>query len=193
MKHLARVLASSSLFGLLCFIVDCHLPFPSQAKGYPDISTRSFLHRLCASSSTLPVYALTDYDPDGIAVMSTYKHGSWNLSHESAELVVPRIEWLGIRSGDLFDGHEEGLLTLSARDRRKAMKMLENSVVLREEGEEREWRRELQVMLTIGMKGEMEVLAAKEDGVAGWVEGRLLQCGNFAMEYSGREFEDMLI
>ena len=158
---------------------------PIQAKGYPDISTRAFLHHLATTHNpqkpALPIYCLVDYDPDGIAIMSTYKHGSWNLSHESSQVLVPSIQWLGVRSCDIVssaDGEEyKGVLRLSGRDRHKARKMLENNVVLGEEGRESEWRREVQVMLMLNVKAEMEVLAEREGGVAGWVEGRLLVQG----------------
>jgi len=153
----------------------------TQAKGYPDISTRSFLHLLSTIYPTktipLPIYALTDFDPDGIAIMSTYKHGSLKLSHENAHLNVPSIQWLGIHSKDILDEASEqegkGLLRLTGRDRRKAIKMLEWDV-LREEGMEREWRREVQIMLMLGVKAEMEILGGREGGVDGWVEGKLL-------------------
>jgi len=119
-----------------------------------------------------------DFDPDGIAIMSTYKHGSLALSHENADLNVPSIEWLGLRSRELFNsttgGMSEGLLRLTTRDRKKAMKILEKPL-LDEDGEEREWRRELQVMLMLGVKAEMEILADRAGGVCGWVEERLLE------------------
>lgn len=119
-----------------------------------------------------------DFDPDGIAIMSTYKHGSWTLSHENAKLKVPSIRWLGLRSRELLDGTigevSEGLLQLTTRDRRKAMSLLERPL-LDEEGEEKEWRRELQVMLMLGVKAEMEILADRAGGVCGWVEEKLVE------------------
>ena len=143
---------------------------------------------------------LADFDPDGMAVMSTYKHGSWNLSHESAQLLVPGLQWLGTRSKDVLVGANDDdskcLLRLSRRDRQKAKKMLENSAVFREDGEEVEWRRELQVMLMLNVKAEMEVLEEREGGMAGWVEGRLLEhdegiIGSGEMEEV--DFEEMLV
>jgi len=119
-----------------------------------------------------------DFDPDGIAIMSTYKHGSWTLSHENGKLNVPSIRWLGPRSRELLKGAtgetSEGLLPLTMRDRKKAIKMLEWPR-LDEVGQEKEWRRELQVMLMLGVKAEMEVLADRAGGVCGWVEERLLE------------------
>lgn len=172
-----------------------------QAKGYPDISTRAFLHLMSAFHDPglppHPIYVLADFDPDGMAVMSTYKHGSWNLSHESSQLLVPCIQWLGIRSADIIMSvenrdEEKGLLKLSGRDRHKATKMLENSAVFREDGEEIEWRRELQVMLMLNVKAEMEALAEREGGVAGWVEGQLLEQSK-ALLRTEEDFDEMLI
>ena len=153
----------------------------AQAKGYPDLSTRAFL-RLLSNSANFrtpppPIYAFVDFDPDGIAIMSTYKHGSVNLSHENANHVVPDIRWLGLRSCDIHDEktveESKGLLKLKNRDRKKAVKMLEKGL-LAENGAEMEWRHELQVMLMLGVKAEMEVLAEREGGVERWLDGRLL-------------------
>ena len=111
--------------------------------------------------------------------MSTYKHGSFKLSHENASLNVPNIQWLGIQSRDIIarNGQDDsiGLLSLSERDRKKAADMLESSNVLQEGGKEEEWRRELQVMLMLNVKAEMEVLAEREGGVKGWVQEKLLE------------------
>ena len=121
--------------------------------------------------------------------MSTYKYGSLKLIHENAGLNVPSIQWLGIQSRDILAGnqHDEysGLLRLSARDRKKAADMLERSEVLQEGGGmEKVWRRELQVMLMLNLKAEMEVLADRQGGVKGWVEERLLDNGNNLHAYS---------
>ena len=109
--------------------------------------------------------------------MSIYKHGSWNLSHETAQLNVPGIRWLGLRSRDLFtsiDADEPErpvLLPLSKRDRNMARKMLEKPAM--RESEEGEWRREVQVMMMIGFKAEMEIMDSREGGIAKWTENRL--------------------
>ena len=111
--------------------------------------------------------------------MSTYKHGSFKLSHENAGLNTPSIQWLGIRAGSVLAGNGQddyhGLLTLSARDRKKAVDMLERMESLQECGTEEEWRRELQVMLMLNVKAEMEVLAEREGGVKRWVDEKLLE------------------
>lgn len=125
-----------------------------------------------------PVFALVDFDPDGIAIMSTYKHGSRNLSHENSKLSVPSIRWLGLRSEYLFDKYGglngDGLLPLSTRDRKMAKNMLERSC-LGNEKKEIELRRELQLMLMLGCKAEMEMLNDREGGVVRWLEDMLIK------------------
>ncbi|KAL8772789.1 MAG: hypothetical protein Q9209_002134 [Squamulea sp. 1 TL-2023] len=157
-----------------------------KAKGYPDISTRGFLRLLSISSYPLPsIYAMVDFDPDGISIMSTYKHGSLTMSHENANLKCPTIRWLGVKSGDLdpkqmrnqpsdADEDMKGLLKLSKRDRNRAVKMLGHDVY-EEDGAEVEWRRELQVMLMLNIKVEMEILSQREGGIESWVDDRLLE------------------
>ncbi|KAL8993495.1 MAG: hypothetical protein Q9169_006301 [Polycauliona sp. 2 TL-2023] len=158
------------------------------AKGYPDVATRVFLRLLSTSCHPLPsIYALVDFDPDGISIMSTYKHGSIRLAHENANLRCPNVRWLGVKSGDLVfpaskkeisnnddDDDVMGLLKLSRRDRKKAVKMLGQGI-FEEDGVERECRRELQVMLMLNVKVEMEILSQQDGGIETWVENRLCE------------------
>lgn len=63
-------------------------------KGYPDINTRVLLKRLEADLK-LPIYIVVDADPHGIEIMCTYKFGSLQMIHNSEQLAVKSIEWLG--------------------------------------------------------------------------------------------------
>ncbi|KAK0128751.1 hypothetical protein ONS95_000704 [Cadophora gregata] len=141
------------------------------AKGYPDIQTRQFLHLISIHHPNILVNALVDFDPDGLGIMSTYKHGSQSLSHE-LNLAVPSIRWLGVRSCDFLGcvgrGAARGLLTLSARDRRIASKMLE-----RDENMNEEWKRELQVMLMLNVKAEIQILGNGEK-LGEWLDRNLM-------------------
>ncbi|KAL8781950.1 MAG: hypothetical protein Q9213_005789 [Squamulea squamosa] len=169
------------------------------AKGYPDISTRAFLRLLSVSSYPLPsIYALVDFDPDGISIMSTYKHGSLTMSYENANLKCPTIRWLGVKSGDVdpnqlriqpsdADEDMKGLLKLSKRDRNKATKMLGHDVY-EEDGAEVEWRRELQVMLMLNVKVEMEILSQRGGDIERWVDDRLLEDITRASDAKGDDF-----
>jgi meiotic recombination protein SPO11 len=116
-----------------------------------------------------PLYGLMDFDPDGLDILSTYKHGSKAFAHQSAELVLPSIQWVGVNSshiGQEDDLHQrQGLLKLSARDRRKATSMLKREQFA-EGGAEPEWRRELQVMLMLNVKAEIQLLEARPGGLA---------------------------
>lgn len=163
----------------------------TQGKGYPDLSTRAFLRRLSMSypreSKPPALLALVDHDPDGIAIMSTYKHGSEALSHENNDLVVPQLQWLGVKREDLMsvgscfggDGGtdpERGLLRLTQRDRVKAIAMLEKGVCS-EDGVEVGWRAELQAMLMTNIKAEIQLLDGRAGGLIGWLASRLATCG----------------
>jgi meiotic recombination protein SPO11 len=116
-----------------------------------------------------------DFDPDGLSILSTYKYGSAALAHENSQLAVSSIHWLGIRSTDLQQesaDEAQGLLRLSARDRGKAVKMLGNEIF----AVETEWRRELQVMLFLNVKAEIQVVSGfGRVGLEGWAEGRILE------------------
>lgn len=124
--------------------------------------------------------------------MSTYKHGSWNLSHEDQNHNVPSICWLGPKSEDLLlsngdsdrcesgmvsDVEGAGLLRLSLRDRRRIVGMMKKN------GQYKEWRRELQVMLMLGLKAEMELLGNRKRGLEAWVERKLIIKNKTKEEY----------
>ncbi|KAK8101402.1 hypothetical protein PG999_011776 [Apiospora kogelbergensis] len=72
------------------------------AKGYPDLASRQFIHRISSSWTQIPIYALMDFDPDGVSIMRTYKHGSIGMRHEES-ITVPGLTWLGVKHGDLLD------------------------------------------------------------------------------------------
>lgn len=140
-------------------------------KGYPDLASRAMLRLLSSASpqngfASPPVYGLADFDPDGMAILSTYQHGSKALSHEREGHCVPQLRRLGLHSRHLFASGDtqadQGILALSARDRRKANSLLCDA------GEEC-WRSDLQTMLVLNMKAELQLL----DGVPGAVDDLL--------------------
>ncbi|KAJ5723714.1 hypothetical protein N7488_001749 [Penicillium malachiteum] len=153
-------------------------------KGYPDLCTRAFIHHIvCAASSgngrPPPIYALVDGDPDGISIMSTYKYGSMAHSHENARFVVPNLRYLGLRVSDAIQDSELmeniSLLSLTTRDRRKIVSMLQNNPILAAEGPEPEWRVELQKMLMLNLKAEIEILYEREGGLKRWIDQRMFR------------------
>lgn len=142
-------------------------------KGYPDLSTRALVQFLTTPSvrnnfASPAVYGLADFDPDGLAILSIYKHGSRALAHESVNHVVPGLKWLGLRSHHLYlvdhDAHAaQGLLRLTARDRKKAVCMLERLSDC--SYDEAEKKQELQTMLMLNMKAELQLLDSSPNGM----------------------------
>ncbi|KAF4257134.1 hypothetical protein CNMCM8812_006886 [Aspergillus fumigatus] len=152
-------------------------------KGYPDLSTRAFVRRLLDETRHLPAeesprfYALVDSDPDGMAIMSTYKYGSMAHAHDNEKLNVSKLCWLGLRTSDVIGGADsfgdEAFIRLSLRDRKKAVAMLSNNPVWAEDGPEQEWRAELQQMLMLNLKAEIEILYNRQEGLEGWINKKM--------------------
>ncbi|KAJ6186064.1 Winged helix-turn-helix transcription repressor DNA-binding [Penicillium mononematosum] len=153
-------------------------------KGYPDFMTRTFLRAMSDSASNQRrrpprFYALTDGDPHGMAIMSTYKYGSAAHLHQNARLSIPRLQWLGLRVSDIIAVPEvlgdTALLSLTTRDRKKIAAMLLNSPVWASDGPEPEWRAELQRMLVLNLKAEIEILYGCQGGLEGWINRRMFR------------------
>lgn len=118
-----------------------------------------------------------DWDPDGIGILSTYKHGSAVLQRHDNPL-LPDINRLGLCSSHLTVDNAgqqmRSLLALTDRDRRKASKMLEWDHIGGADGES-VWRRELQLMLMLGYKAEIQALDENAGGVSEWIRHRLME------------------
>lgn len=136
-------------------------------KGYPDLSTRAMLHFLATpsprnGSASPSVFGLADFDPDGIAILSTYKYGSKALAHEKKEHAVPQLRWIGLRSEHLelaqdYAHATQGILKLTPRDRKKAIDML-GQVPLSNTQDVWRAREELQRMIQLNVKAELQLL-----------------------------------
>ena len=66
------------------------------ASGYPDLATRALVGRV-VDALRVRCFALTDYNPHGLALMLAYKHGTANLGLESG-CCCPSLQWLGLRA-----------------------------------------------------------------------------------------------
>lgn len=58
------------------------------------------------------MYALVDYDPDGLSIMRTYQVGSTSLLHEE-HTISPPLRWLGIRSDQILPSTQSAENSLS--------------------------------------------------------------------------------
>lgn len=153
-------------------------------KGYPDFATRALLHQMCAPTpqngfASPPAFCLVDFDPDGLAIMSTYKNGSATLVHEKEDLRVRQLQWLGLGVKDMIvamDGmhSDQGLLSLTTRDRRKAVKMLERCDVAARDAHEVKVRSAWQTMLMLNTKAELQLLDASPRGMVDLLTSALL-------------------
>lgn len=147
------------------------------------MSTREFVRQLFVTSNKYNrpprFYALVDGDPHGISIMSTYKYGSMAHLHENARLSLPRVEWLGLRVADAILASESpganSVLSLTTSDRRKILAMLLNNPAWSNDGPEPEWRSELQRMLMLNVKAEIEMLYERDGGLEAWIDRKLFR------------------
>ncbi|KAF8379593.1 hypothetical protein HHK36_029034 [Tetracentron sinense] len=121
------------------------------AKGYPDIATRFLLHRMSQAFPDLPILALVDWNPAGLAILCTFKFGSIGMGLEAYRYAC-NVKWLGLRGGDLKLIPEESLVPLKPRDLQIA-KSLMSSEILQEN-----YKEELEIMVQSGRRAEIEAL-----------------------------------
>uniref|UniRef100_A0A7C8YQ67 DNA topoisomerase (ATP-hydrolyzing) n=1 Tax=Opuntia streptacantha TaxID=393608 RepID=A0A7C8YQ67_OPUST len=85
------------------------------AKGYPDLATRFLLHRMSTAFPNLPILALVDWNPAGLAIISTYKYGSIGMGLEAYRYAC-NVRWLGVRGDDLQLIPVESMAPLKPKD-----------------------------------------------------------------------------
>lgn len=111
--------------------------------------------------------------------MSTCKYGSIKHLHENARLSLPGLEWLGLKVADAILASESPganeILSLTTSDRRKILAMLRNNPVWSNDGPEPEWRAELQRMLLLNIKAEIEMLYERDGGLEAWIDRKLFR------------------
>ena len=132
------------------------------AKGQPDMATREFLRKI-NDELQLPILAIMDADVYGFEIMRVYTVGSKALSFEARTLAVPNIKWLGLLPTDLMEDSGFGIpksafIKMSQSDVKKARKLLDEEFVLKRP----KWREQLQVLLDIGIKAEIQALTARD-------------------------------
>ncbi|KAI6762764.1 hypothetical protein HG530_008744 [Fusarium avenaceum] len=148
------------------------------------------------SGDMLPILGLFDYDPDGVKILRCYRYGSERLSHETG-ISTQTLQWLGVKSNHLFRDYNSALpissdsvsqssrvsMTstscrdpvsyLSARERAAAISTLKKMEhISGNDVEVSEMRRELQLMLTLGVKAEIEWLDESGD-LCSWLDGEI--------------------
>lgn len=69
-------------------------------KGFPDLSTRAFVHTL-HNTLQLPVWGLADGNPFGVLVLNTYARGSLQRGLDGGDRFSVPIQWVGLRASQM--------------------------------------------------------------------------------------------
>ncbi|XBI63533.1 hypothetical protein VPH35_043922 [Triticum aestivum] len=117
----------------------------------PNVMTRAFLHRLkdCLS---VPVYALTDSDPEGISIFCTYKFGSTEMPFDNVGLTIPDIKLIAYIGDDAL--HLSHLQLLAKHDRSILEGLCAQKHVIGDE----QLRENIHLMMNRGLKCKIEAL-----------------------------------
>ena len=126
-------------------------------KGQPDRGTRRIINRL-HTELKLPIYVLTDADPWGYYIYSVIKQGSINLSFLSDRLGTPEAKFIGLTTQDVskFDIAKNVTIKLNQGDVKRTNEMLKYMWF-----KPKDWQHELNHMLNVGYKLELEALSSK--------------------------------
>jgi meiotic recombination protein SPO11 len=114
-----------------------------------------------------------DCDQDGIAIMQTYRQGSIALAHEESS-TIPEMRWLGVRLDDVVAGAmtREPLLPLTLIDRARIRAMLARQSSDADTFQQQCFS-ELQKMLALNVKAEIQTLDDRQGGLVQWLEERI--------------------
>ncbi|KAG0566879.1 hypothetical protein KC19_7G094600 [Ceratodon purpureus] len=98
-------------------------------KGFPDLASRALLHRLHQEFPSLPIFALVDWNPAGLAIICTYKFGSIKMGLEAPRYVCD-VKWLGLRNQDALTYVPDNAFTsLTNRDVTQARSLLASKML----------------------------------------------------------------
>ncbi|KAB2608680.1 meiotic recombination protein SPO11-2 [Pyrus ussuriensis x Pyrus communis] len=170
------------------------------ARGYPDIATRILLHRMSRAFPDLPILALVDWNPAGLAILCTFKFGSIGMGLEAyrygnlvpvylllnnnlllrrkkltrsislCRVLACNVKWLGLRGEDLELIPEQALVPLKPKDLQIA-KSLISSEILQEN-----YRAELTLMVESGQRAEIEALYSQGyDNLGKFIARKIVQ------------------
>ncbi|PUZ50185.1 hypothetical protein GQ55_6G039200 [Panicum hallii var. hallii] len=142
------------------------------AKGYPDIATRFILHRLSQTFPNMPIFALVDWNPAGLAIVCTYKYGSISMGLESYRYAC-NVKWLGLRGDDLQLIPESAFQELKPRDLQIAKSLLSSKFL------QESHRSELTLMVETGKRAEIEALYSHGFGFLGKYIARKIVQGDY--------------
>ncbi len=136
-------------------------------KGQADRATRRMVRRL-NEEWELPVFVLTDADPFGWYIYSTYKAGSISLSYESFRLACPSAKFLGLTMTDLekYEIPKDHLIKANDIDLKRAKELLVRDSVTKQPRypwfyNSKRWKHEIRLFLQRRVKAEIEAKSSK--------------------------------
>jgi DNA topoisomerase-6 subunit A len=136
-------------------------------KGQADRATRRMVRRL-NEEWELPIYVLTDADPFGWYIYSTYKAGSISLSYESFRLACPEAKFLGMTMTDLekYEIPKDHLIKANDIDIKRAKELLVSDEATGQPRypwfhNSKRWRQEIKLFLNRRVKAEIESKSSK--------------------------------
>jgi DNA topoisomerase-6 subunit A len=136
-------------------------------KGQADRATRRMVRRL-NEEWELPIYVLTDADPFGWYIYSTYRAGSISLSYESFRLACPEAKFLGMTMTDLekYEIPKDHLIKANDIDIKRAKELLVSDEATGQPRypwfhNSKRWRQEIKLFLNRRVKAEIESKSSK--------------------------------
>ncbi|XP_027362146.1 meiotic recombination protein SPO11-2 isoform X1 [Abrus precatorius] len=130
------------------------------AKGYPDMATRFLLYRISRAFPDLPILALVDWNPSGLAILCTFKFGSVGMGLEAYRYAC-NVKWLGLRGHDLPLLPDQSLVPLKPKDLQIAQSLLSSGILqvnYPEALNKDNYMEELALMVQSGRRAEIEAL-----------------------------------
>ena len=125
-------------------------------QGQAARGCRRLINRL-ANEAKLPIYVFTDGDPYGYYIYSVIKQGSINLAYLSDQFGTPACRFLGMQMSDIKKYKLEKVTEkLKDLDRKRLEEELKYQWF-----QTPEWQKELNMMLTMGVRIEQQALAHK--------------------------------
>ncbi|KAK9698538.1 hypothetical protein RND81_08G111300 [Saponaria officinalis] len=121
------------------------------AKGYPDLATRFLLHKMTRAFPNLPILALVDWNPAGLAILCTFKYSSIGMGLEAYKYAC-NLRWLGVRGADLQMIPEESMAPLKPKDLQIANSLTSLKIL------SEDYQEELTQMVESGHRAEIEAL-----------------------------------
>ncbi|TKY70974.1 Meiotic recombination protein SPO11-2 [Spatholobus suberectus] len=121
------------------------------AKGYPDMATRFLLYRISRAFPDLPILALVDWNPAGLAILCTFKFGSVGMGLEAYRYAC-NVKWLGLRGHDLPMLPDQSFVPLKPKDLQIAQSLMSSGIL------QDNYKEEVALMVQSGRRAEIEAL-----------------------------------